>query len=117
MNIGAKIRKLRKKNNFTLKDLSKKTGLSISFISDIENGRRKPRLDNLNKLAEALNLPPDALLSEIKNKIEYNTEVKELLNRYNVFLDGEIITEEDKESVINFLRMLRDRDKKTNKEV
>lgn len=67
MRIGDKLRQLRKDNNFTLKELSKQTGLSISFISDIENGRRNPRLENLNKLATALNVDVSVLLGENKS--------------------------------------------------
>lgn len=64
MNIGEKLRKLRKDNGLTLKELSKQAGLSISFISDIENGRRNPRLENLDKLAKALKVDVSILLGE-----------------------------------------------------
>ncbi|GEA17786.1 helix-turn-helix domain-containing protein [Moorella sp. E306M] len=62
MEIGLKIKHLRTKNNYTLKQLAEKTGLSISFISDIENGRRNPSIDNLYKLSKALGVSVDILL-------------------------------------------------------
>lgn len=64
MNIGDKIRELRKNNKLTLKELSERTELSISFISDIENGRRNPRLENLRKIADAFNVEVGELLDE-----------------------------------------------------
>lgn len=68
MDIGNKIRKLRKNNNFTLKELSERSGLSVSFISDIENGRRIPRLENLDKLSKALNVDISYLIDRKNNK-------------------------------------------------
>ncbi|CAI3194832.1 helix-turn-helix transcriptional regulator [Clostridium neonatale] len=64
MSVGDKLRVLRKQNNLTLKELSEKTNLSISFISDIENKRRNPSIDNLKLLANALNVSVSDLLDE-----------------------------------------------------
>jgi len=47
MKISAKLRELRKNNNLTLKELSQKSGISVSFISDIENSRRNPSIETL----------------------------------------------------------------------
>jgi len=54
MEIGEKLKSLRNEKDYTLKQLAQITGISISFISDIENGRRIPGLENLKKLAEGL---------------------------------------------------------------
>ena len=64
MNIGDKIRELRKNNRFTLRELSERAELSVSFLSDIENGRRNPRLENLGKIADAFNVEVSDLLDE-----------------------------------------------------
>lgn len=37
-------------------DLSKKTGISESGISEIKSGKKMPRLDNFLKLAEAVSM-------------------------------------------------------------
>ena len=50
--LGYKIRSERKKSDKTLKDVSQVCGLSVSYLSDIENGRRKPSLDSLEKILE-----------------------------------------------------------------
>jgi transcriptional regulator with XRE-family HTH domain len=69
MNMGERIRLLRNKKDFTLKDVSEKTNLSISFISDIENGRRTPRLENLQYIADALNVSIERLTGETASSI------------------------------------------------
>jgi len=43
-------------------ELAKKTGLPASSISHFEGGGRKPSFDNLNRLADALNVTTDYLL-------------------------------------------------------
>lgn len=64
MHIGDKIRKLRKDNKLTLKELSNKTKISISFISDIENKRRNPSIDTLRVIAKAFDIKTSELLED-----------------------------------------------------
>lgn len=54
--ISEKIRTLRKGKDLTLKDLSEKTGLSVSFLSQVENGSSSLAITSLKKIAEALNV-------------------------------------------------------------
>ena len=55
--ISAKIHNLRKEKDLTLKDLSMKTDLSVSFLSQVENGYSSLAITSLKKIAEALNVP------------------------------------------------------------
>lgn len=48
------IRALRQSNNMRLKDLAEKSGLSVSYISDIEVGRTLPSLETLDNLLTCL---------------------------------------------------------------
>ena len=64
MEISKKLKLMRKENNLTLKELSIKSGISISFISDIENGRRNPSIEKLKILARALDIPAGEFLKE-----------------------------------------------------
>ena len=74
MNIGDKIRSLRKKQSLTLKDVHLKTGLSVSFISDIENKRRNPSIENLKLLADTFGVTTNDLISDeaLPNKSSIN---------------------------------------------
>lgn len=64
--LGDQIRYYRSINNLTLKDIANKTDLSVSFVSEIERGRRNPSLGNLNKLAAALGVETAVLIGAIK---------------------------------------------------
>ena len=45
--IGGKIKLIRKSYNITLKELSNRTGLSVSFLSNIERNTASPTLEHL----------------------------------------------------------------------
>ena len=51
------LRQLRKSRNYTLNDLSRQTGYTASFLSQIERGLKEPSLTTLRKLSEALGVP------------------------------------------------------------
>ena len=51
------IKYCRKEKGMTLKELSEKTGLSVGYLSHLENGERNnPSLDTLIKICNALNM-------------------------------------------------------------
>lgn len=54
---GAIIRRNRKAQNMKLVDLADKTGLSLSFISQIERGLSNPSINSMRKIAVALGIP------------------------------------------------------------
>lgn len=55
INIGKLVKSWRAANRMTLKDLAEKSGLSVSYLSDIENERTLPSLDTLHAIARAFN--------------------------------------------------------------
>ena len=61
--LGLKLRGRRQEAGLSLKQLAGKTGLSISYLSEIETGRKYPKPDKLLLLADALALPFDELVS------------------------------------------------------
>lgn len=48
------IKEIRLKNNMTQEELSRKSGISESYISELENNLKMPTILTLCKLAEAL---------------------------------------------------------------
>jgi transcriptional regulator with XRE-family HTH domain len=56
-NVGPRLRELRVKREVTLKGLSERTGVSISTLSRLESGQRRPTLELLLALAEAYQVP------------------------------------------------------------
>lgn len=53
-NVGRKLKTLRQQNSLTLRDLSKKSGVSATQISDIERNLTSPTIATLIKLISAL---------------------------------------------------------------
>lgn len=54
--IPESIKALRLERKLTLKELSRKTDLSVSFLSQVERGESSPAITSLNKIAEALDV-------------------------------------------------------------
>ena len=52
--IGRKIKEIRKSKKWSLDVLAEKTGLSKSFLSEMERAKRFPRLSTLQKIARVL---------------------------------------------------------------
>jgi len=60
--LGYAIRTQRKQSAMTLVDLAKKTGFSISYLSQIERNLLTPSISTLRKLADALGIPAGQLM-------------------------------------------------------
>lgn len=63
--IGSQLRKLREQEKLSLRKLAQKSGLSHSFICDIEHGRCNPSIESLRVLARALGVSPENLLGSV----------------------------------------------------
>lgn len=64
MHPGITIRQHREAKALTLKQLAERTGLSISYISEIEKGAKTPSLKTLAKISVGLDIPLGVLLPE-----------------------------------------------------
>lgn len=53
---GLNIKKYRKKLNLTQEELAEKTNLHRTYISTLERGKRSISLNNIEKIAKALNV-------------------------------------------------------------
>ena len=62
--LGERLRRLRKEAGWTLQDLSRRSGVSLSTLSKIENAQVAPTFDTLIKAAKGLGIGFEALLSE-----------------------------------------------------
>lgn len=62
--VGKRIRRLRRMQDWTQKDLAVLVGTHEKYIAMIEQGRRTPQAPLLGKLAAALGTTPMALLAE-----------------------------------------------------
>jgi len=60
--IGLTVRRLRADKDFTLQALADESGVSKSYLGDIEKGRKNPTTDVIESIAEALGVPARELL-------------------------------------------------------
>lgn len=60
--VGPRLRALRRARGATLAQLAEETGISLSTLSRLESGRRKPTLELLLPLAKAYGVPLDELV-------------------------------------------------------
>ncbi|WP_298999938.1 helix-turn-helix domain-containing protein [Flagellimonas sp. S174] len=60
---GLKLKQIRGRKNLSLFGLSKLTGLSKSYLNEIEKGKKYPKTDKIALLAEKLEIPYDNLVS------------------------------------------------------
>lgn len=66
--IGQKIKDLRIEKRFTLKDLAEKTGLSASFLSQVERSKSSITLQSLSKISDAFNISRSYFFSDEDNE-------------------------------------------------
>lgn len=59
---GERIRQLREERDCSLAEFATKAGISVSYLSEIERGAKKPSLKTIDKIAAALNVPKSHLV-------------------------------------------------------
>ena len=60
---GLKLKQLRLNKKLSITKLSKKSGISISYLNEIENGKKYPKSDKIAAISSALNVTYDNLVS------------------------------------------------------
>ncbi len=87
MNIGARIRKLRRRQERTLQSVADSCGFTRSLLSKIENGRSVPPVATLTRIAAALGASTSALLDGAGQVGTVHTPAGELRKRPPVRTD------------------------------
>jgi len=81
LNLGERVRELRKARNWTLEQAATKAGLARSTLSKIENEQMSPTFDAVKKLAEGLGISVPQLFTPPKSD--------QVMARMATTLDGE----------------------------
>ena len=63
--LGELLRGRRDAQGLTLLDVSTRVGCTVSFLCDVEHGRRRPGMQTTEKLADALGVPSHELLTRL----------------------------------------------------
>ena len=65
---GLKVKQLRKQYNLSFQELKDLSGLSVSYLNEIEKGKKYPRQNKIDALAEALRTTSEELVSRQLSK-------------------------------------------------
>lgn len=82
MNIGRALSLCRTQKGMTKTQLSKAAGVSISYLTLLEQGKRDPNLSTINQICKALNVPMSIfmfLASDSEDKGGISNELSEKL--------------------------------------
>ncbi|MBP3233882.1 MAG: helix-turn-helix transcriptional regulator [Eubacterium sp.] len=93
MRIANLIQKFRKERGMTQVDLSEKSGFGLSVIKGYEIGHRKPKIEQLKVLADALEVSVNDFLDF---EIESTSDVMSLINTLYTQTDLDIEGKKDK---------------------
>lgn len=97
MPIIENIKILREKNEISQRELGRRIDKSGQFISLVEQGKSNPSIETLKKIANALNVPLEALTGDnYINRQNLAENIKELLNKQGTL-------EKDIPNLMNFL--------------
>lgn len=64
---GEEIRRVREERGYSLVELAEKAGVSVSYLSEIERGAKKPSLKVLERIAQSLNINKSLLIELDQN--------------------------------------------------
>ena len=80
LGIGERVRKARLSKHLTQQQLAEAVGISVSFLSNIENGRQSMNLRTLIDITNALDVSADSLIRDVPGSVSQIAEeiVREL---------------------------------------
>ena len=107
MDYGQKIRYVRERiRAMSLTDLHNKTGLSLSYLSDAENGKCNMSIKALDKVAEALGVSSSYLLDK------RNMTLEQLADLNNVELPDSIKEYVAKQKSLPYISLIQEIDER-----
>lgn len=93
MNVGERIKYFRTQKGITVNKLANLSGVSQSYLRDIELGNKQPTVEYLSYICDALDISMQKFFSDD----EKDDEIAALLDELNA---------EQKDALINFLRKI-----------
>ena len=98
--LGHRIKQARKKQHLDQAGLAEKLNISLSHMSDIENGRTNFSIEIFMRLTEALQISADALLRTNVPEVDvvYASEIRELM---------EDCSSDEKDAMVQTLRNMK----------
>lgn len=103
MNIAVRIREFREEQGLSMRKLAERSGLSQSFISSIEAGKKQPTLDSLLKLSSGLGISLIDLLGGDPVTESLPSHLSDLLSNVRQLTPAQI------EALNQFIRMITEK--------
>lgn len=113
MTIGEKIYKFRNSLNLTQKQFAEKSGFSQSSVNFWENGKRQPKIEQLQKISSAFNVPigtfiDSDLLGLTNSLLElYGNEPPKEAGTIAAHFDDDDFTDEELEEIKSFIEFVK----------
>ena len=106
--IGQRIKERRIEQNLSLRDLGGKTGLTASFLSQIENDLTEPSITSLQKIATALKVPMFTFLNDnVQSEQVVRDGSRRKLSFPNPHLTYELLTSNLNRQMAGFIIQLK----------
>lgn len=102
MNQAQRLKELRKKSELSLRELSEKTGISKSALSDLELDKRKGTIEILTTLAKFYKVSLDYLVGT-DSPIHLIDDMVKVLIDNKIIIPGEKISPEAQSMIINMI--------------
>ena len=99
-----RLKKLRKKEKLTQKDIATFLNISQPAYQQFESGKKKMNLETMEKLADYFNVSIDYLLGKTDiPDLDLEIDIDNAINN-SVAYDGKPITDNDREIIKDFLK-------------
>lgn len=93
LNLARAIKKYRKARKLTMEQLSEKSGINISTLKKYETDNRNPKLEQLSKIAEALEV---SVFEFLDIEVKSVNDIISLVNKMNIATDIDWDIDNDK---------------------
>ena len=99
LKIGSRVKQARKKRHMTQLQLAEATGLSLSYIGNIENGRQSMQISTLVAISDALNVSADWLIRDLsQSTIKTANEIQRELSS---------CTPKEREAILKLVHLMK----------
>ena len=130
MSFGSELKRIRNNLGLTVREVAKRSDISHSYLSQVENGRRNPpKPETLIKIAKGLNVNSDDLmylagyvldvnfsaekekriLERLRNPVLKRNNLHDLLSSDNdLYYKDRLLTKEEKQKLLTIIETLLD---------
>lgn len=115
--LGQRIKELREKNNWSLRELGTRININYSVLSRIESGKRPVTDTELLKFSELFDVSTDYLIGR-SDSLESKVSEKTTANEFKdsdlqiAFRDAIDFSEENQKQTIDFIKYLKEKEER-----